>query len=81
MTQDQKLLTDALEKSGYSDWYSALLHAALEETKDAAKAVEAADAMFAKHPADPSKPQENDADALFGGGANAEEPKLGKLGG
>lgn len=66
MTNDQKLLTDVLEKHEYSDWYSALLHAALEETKDISKAVQAADAMFAKHPTDPSKPQEDDAGALFG---------------
>lgn len=65
MTPEQQLLTDALEKHKYDDWYSALLHSALEETKDAQRAVKIADEVYAKNPKDTSSPQKDDADALF----------------
>lgn len=67
ITPDQKLLADALERNKYDDWYSAILQAAIEKTKDAKKAVEIADKVFKEHPKDESEPREDDADALFGG--------------
>lgn len=66
MSDQQKILTNALEAHGYDDWYSALLHAAIEETQDAAEAVRAADEAHARQPSDPAMPQDDDADALFG---------------
>lgn len=65
-TKEQQILIDALVEHKYDDWYSALLHAAIEETKDAALAVQAANAAFEKNPTDPSKPQDDDADVVFG---------------
>jgi hypothetical protein len=65
MTKDQEILVSALEKHDYDEWYSAILHTAMEETKNAARAVEVADKIFADNPKDTSKPEKDDADALF----------------
>lgn len=65
MSDKNKILTDALKVHDYDDWYVALLHSALEETGDPARAVEVADAAFAQQPSDPSAPEDDRADALF----------------
>src|ERR1019366_4768030 len=76
-TPEQAALVEALERQGYDDWYSALLHAALDETKDAAKAIEVADAAFADNPTDDSTPRDDDADVLFSApDAGAQEKSL-----
>jgi hypothetical protein len=75
-TAEQTALVDALERQGYDDWYAAILHAALEETKDVNAAVDAADQAFAANPADTSTPEEDDADALFAPEDDAEEKAL-----
>lgn len=64
-TPEQQALADALERQGYDDWYSALLHAAIQETADVDQAIATADKLFAEHPADQSTPQDDDADVLF----------------
>jgi hypothetical protein len=70
-TKEQMILSDAIEQHGYDDWYCAILHATIETTKDAAKAIALADQIFEQHPKDKSKPQDNDADVLFAGAKNA----------
>jgi hypothetical protein len=63
--EQQRVLADALEAHGYDEWYSAILHSALEETKDATTAVQVAEEVFRANPTDTSTPQDDDADALF----------------
>jgi hypothetical protein len=64
---DSVLLADALEEHDYSDWYSAILHTALEETKgEVRKAIEVANAVYKENPEDTSSPSEDDAQKVFG---------------
>lgn len=64
-SESQLALVDALEEHGWDDWYCALLHAAILHTKDIGKAIQSADAVFAKHPKNESVPRDDDADTLF----------------
>lgn len=57
-------VVDALQSHGYSDWYFALLSAALGETKEVGDAIRAADRAFALRPVDDSEPQDDDTDAV-----------------
>ncbi len=66
MNEAQQALVLAIEEHDYDEWYSALLHSALEETKDAKLAVQVADTLFEQYPTDPSTEKDDDADALFG---------------
>ncbi len=63
--QDRQVLMEALEKHGWSDWYSALLHAAMESTADAARAVGLASNAIKENPKDVAVEKEDDAEALF----------------
>ncbi len=65
MNEEQQILLLALEAHDYDEWYSAILHSALEETKDAERAVQVADDVYEQHPTDPSSEKDDDPDALF----------------
>jgi SPP1 gp7 family putative phage head morphogenesis protein len=59
-------IEDALSAHNYSDWYIALLHCALDETRDVQEAIALADAAHEDQPEDTSSPQEDDGEAVFG---------------
>jgi hypothetical protein len=65
-TDDQKRLANALITHKYDDWYSALLHAALETTQDVAAGIALADKVFSVHGKDESQPADDDADVVLG---------------
>lgn len=68
-------LLKALQEHKFDDWYVALVHAALLHTTDVVKAIQLADAAFEKQPEDESKPQDDDAEALFGKAAEKDTPE------
>lgn len=73
---DKDILISALEAHNHNGWYSAILHSALEHTKDPSKAVHIADELFEQHKVDTSSPQEDDAKALFdSSGQNGTPPR------
>lgn len=59
-------LDDALKAHGYSDWYVALLHAAMDETQDVSRAIQVADAAYKQSPVDSSLPQDDDEEVVLG---------------
>lgn len=76
------------QANGGSDWYVALVCAALDKTQDLGAAIKAADKAFKKTPADPSArasrfspDQPRDPDGKFGeGGGKADKVKVAKEG-
>ena len=69
----QMALADALEKHGFDDWYTAILHGAILATKNCRKALQVAEKVYQEHPKDVSQPKEGDTDRLFA------KPKDAKL--
>ena len=67
-TPDQQLLLDAESRHRHDPWFHAVLLAAIQETRDARKAVAVAEYVYSRAPKDTSTPADDDADALFGGG-------------
>jgi hypothetical protein len=67
------LIADALESHQWSDWYIALFHAALNQTRDVQKALDVADAVFKEHPTDPAA-DELTANVDCGTGAGGFKP-------
>lgn len=63
--EDRQAVLDALENHGWSDWFSALLHAAMERTEDVGRAVGLAARAMKESPKDKSAPNVDDAEALF----------------
>jgi hypothetical protein len=59
-------LAEALEQHDYSDWYIALLHAALDKVNNLEQAITVADEVFDRQPEDNSKPRPDDEEAVFG---------------
>lgn len=60
-----RLVDEALEKHGRSDWYFALYCAALESTGAVRLAIEAANYAYEKCPRDPSVPAPDDTQAIL----------------